>query len=68
MSQERKIIPIQEGRIRRDIRDLKSQIRSRPKPDSGQVDLLGSEPEEVCQELDELQEEYLGESSRKPVD
>lgn len=59
MSQERKIIPIREGRIRKDIRDLKGQIRKAPKGGSGQFGLLGDAPEEVCRELDEVAQKFM---------
>lgn len=68
MTYERKIIPIREGRIRKDIRDLKAQIRNAPKGDSGSVGLLGDNPEEVCRELDEVQKRFLGETPSKAID
>lgn len=66
MSQERKIIPIREGRIRKDIRDLKAQIRKTPKENSGQIGLLGDDPEEVCRELDEVGKRVLQEDYESP--
>jgi len=61
MSQERKIIPIREGRIRKDIRDLKAQIKQVPRRDYGQVGLLGEDPEKVCQEIDEVAKKFMDE-------